>query len=64
MSTRVISSLVRFGSALKKEMLELFFIAGVTTITVGVSMQFGTPIGLIVLGTLLLIAVANNLRAQ
>lgn len=60
--TRVISSLVRFGSVMKDDMIELFFIAGVTTVTVGASLQWGSPIGMMVLGTLLLLAVANKLR--
>lgn len=68
-TTRVISSLVRFSSALKKagkaikaDMIEVFFIAGVAAVSVGAGLQWGTPVGLMVVGALLLAPVVNKLR--
>ena len=61
-TTRVISSLKRFGSALKKDMIEVFFIAGVTVFSYGAFLQWGDGVGLMVFGALLLAPVINRLR--
>jgi len=60
--TRLISSLVKVGRYAHDEQIELFFVAGVSCLSAGVMIEFGRPFGLIALGFLLLLPVANKLR--
>lgn len=43
-------------------MIEVFFVAGTVAIVTGASLEWGLPTGLIILGVILLLPVANKLR--